>query len=60
MYTLIRSEAEYQRAIERIELIFDAKPNTPEGEELELLSVLIEHYELVYKIAFARVQLVAS
>jgi HTH-type transcriptional regulator/antitoxin HigA len=48
MYTLIRSEAEYQRAIERLEFIFDAKPNTPEGEELELLSVLIEHYEKQY------------
>ena len=48
MYTLIRSEAEYQKAIERLELIFDAKPNTPEGEELELLSVLIEHYEKHY------------
>lgn len=45
MYTLIRSETEYQRAIERLELIFDAKPDTAEGEELELLSVLIEHYE---------------
>lgn len=48
MYTLIRSEAEYQQAIERLEFIFDAKPNTPEGEELELLSVLIEHYEKQY------------
>ncbi|MDA0741997.1 MAG: hypothetical protein O2862_08795 [Bacteroidetes bacterium] len=39
MYTLIRSETEYQRAIERLELIFEAKPDTPEGEELELLSL---------------------
>jgi HTH-type transcriptional regulator/antitoxin HigA len=29
----------------RLEIIFDALPNTKEGDELEILSILIENYE---------------
>ena len=42
---LIKTEQDYDLVIERIEIIFDAKPNTEEGDELEILSILIEKYE---------------
>ena len=29
----------------RLDVLFDAKKNTPEGDELEVLSILIEKYE---------------
>jgi HTH-type transcriptional regulator/antitoxin HigA len=29
----------------RLEVIFDAKPGTPEGDELEVLGILIDKYE---------------
>jgi HTH-type transcriptional regulator/antitoxin HigA len=41
----IKTEQDYQIAIERLEIIFDAKPGTPEGDELEVLGVLIDNYE---------------
>lgn len=31
--------------MKRLELLFDAKPGTKEGDELEVLSILIEKYE---------------
>lgn len=42
---LIKTEADYEAALARIEEIFDAKPGTPEGDELELLATLVEIYE---------------
>lgn len=41
----IRNEKDYQAALDRLELIFDAKQGTPEGDELEILSILIDRYE---------------
>lgn len=41
----IKTEADYERALERLELIFDAKKGTDEGDELEVLAILIEQYE---------------
>jgi HTH-type transcriptional regulator/antitoxin HigA len=41
----IRNEKDYQEAMNRLELIFDAKPNSKEGDELEILGMLIEKYE---------------
>ncbi len=41
----IKSEKDYLQAMQRLEVIFDAKPNTPEGDELEILSILIDEYE---------------
>ncbi len=41
----IRTEQDYQRALCRIEDIFDAAPGTPEGDEAEVLTLLICHYE---------------
>ncbi|MDB5390435.1 MAG: putative transcription regulator with domain [Planctomycetaceae bacterium] len=42
---LIKTEADYHAALARIEEIFNAKPNTAEGDELDLLAVLVEAYE---------------
>lgn len=47
---ILRTEAEYNEACERIyQLINNSEdaiePNSPEGEEMELLSLLVEKYE---------------
>ena len=42
---VIKNETEYEAALARVEEIMDAVPNTLEGEELELLALLIENYE---------------
>jgi addiction module HigA family antidote len=42
---VIKSEEEYEQILKRIEDIFDSKPNTPEGDELEYLVDLVEKYE---------------
>ena len=42
---LIKSEKEYEEAVNRIEQIQDAVPGTEEGDELELLILLCEKYE---------------
>jgi len=41
----IRNEQDYQKALERLDVIFDAKRGTEEGDELEILSILIDNYE---------------
>lgn len=41
----IRNEADYEAALARIDALMDAEPNTPEGDELDVLTDLIEHYE---------------
>jgi len=42
---ILKNETDYENAMDRIETLFDSKPNTSEGDELELLSLLIEKYE---------------
>jgi HTH-type transcriptional regulator / antitoxin HigA len=42
---IIKTEAQYQAALARIERIFDAKPGTAKGDELELLLLLVQTYE---------------
>jgi len=44
----IKSELDYRQALERLENIFDATANTPEGDELEILGVLIDNYEKIH------------
>lgn len=44
----IKTEQDYERALERLEVIFDAKINSKEGDEAEILSLLIENYENLY------------
>jgi HTH-type transcriptional regulator/antitoxin HigA len=50
-WKVIKTEKEYQKALSYLDTIFDAKKGTPQGDELDLLSLLIENYESVkYKI----------
>src|SRR4051794_31253606 len=42
---IIKTEAEYEAAMRRIERIFDSKPATAKGDGLELLLLLVENYE---------------
>jgi len=42
---IIKSEEDYNIALNRIEEIFDAKPGSPEFDEMELLVKLVEIYE---------------
>jgi len=44
----IKTENDYQEALKRLEIIFDALPNTKEGDEAEIISLLIENYENQY------------
>lgn len=41
----IKTELDYEEALERIYVIFDAKLNTPEGDELDILATLVQKYE---------------
>lgn len=41
----IKTKRDYQAAMNRLEVIFDARPGTPEGDELEVLGILIDKYE---------------
>ena len=41
----IKTEADYEVALERIDALFDVKPNTPKGDELEILITLVSAYE---------------
>ncbi|MDL2141394.1 MULTISPECIES: helix-turn-helix domain-containing protein [Flavobacterium] len=43
----IKTEHDYDLALERVNAIFDAKPNTDEGDELDILVTLIEKYEQI-------------
>ena len=41
----IKNKKDYQNALERLELIFDSKKGSPQGDELEILGILIDKYE---------------
>jgi HTH-type transcriptional regulator/antitoxin HigA len=41
----IKSKKDYRKGLERLEVIFDAPIDTKEGDEAEILSLLIENYE---------------
>ncbi len=44
----IKTEKDYDSALNRLEVIFDALPDSKEGDEAEILSLLIENYENEY------------
>ena len=44
----IKTENDYDLALLRVNEIFEAKPNTKEGDELDILVTLIEKYELLH------------
>ena len=41
----VKNEKDYQRALRVLEKIFDANPNTPEGDQAQMLVLLVEDYE---------------
>ena len=45
-WKVIKTERNYQKALKRLALIFDAERNSKDGDELELLTLLIDNYEL--------------
>ena len=42
---LIKTESDYENALKRLEVIFDAKIGTPESDEADILGLLIDEYE---------------
>ena len=41
----IRGEADYERALRRVEELWNASEGSTEGDELDILATLIEAYE---------------
>lgn len=44
-FKLLNTEKEYDQALARLEVLFDAPANSVKGQEAELLALLIEEYE---------------
>ena len=44
---IINTEKEYDRALARINILMDADPDAPGGDELELLVTMVEMYEKI-------------
>ena len=42
---LIKTDADYQKALKRLEEIFDAKIGTPDSDEADILGLMIDEYE---------------
>ncbi|MFZ3055108.1 MAG: transcriptional regulator [Minisyncoccales bacterium] len=45
---IIKTEKDYEKALKRADEIWDAKPNSKEEDELDILVTLIEKYETEY------------
>ncbi len=43
--TPIKTKKDYEQALEAIDKLWDAKPNTKEGDMLDVLATLVEAYE---------------
>lgn len=41
----IKTEADYEAVLEKIEALWDARPGTPEGDGLDILATLVEAWE---------------
>lgn len=44
----LKTEKDYEKALERLEVIFDSPAHSKEGDEAEVLSILIDNYENEY------------
>ncbi|GMR01193.1 MAG: helix-turn-helix domain-containing protein [Gammaproteobacteria bacterium] len=44
----LKTEKDYEEALSRINDLMDAAPDTKEGDELDVLSVLVENYEAAH------------
>jgi len=42
---LIKTEADYQKALKKLEEIFDSMIGTPESDEADILGLMIDEYE---------------
>ncbi len=42
---LIKNKADYEKALKRLEILFDAPIGTPESDEADVLALLIDEYE---------------
>ncbi len=42
---ILKTETEYRQALERVDSLMEASPGSPEEDELELWSLLVERYE---------------
>ncbi len=47
-WNILKTETDYNRAIERLDIIFDADPGSEQFAEAELLGLLISEYEDVH------------
>jgi HTH-type transcriptional regulator / antitoxin HigA len=41
----IKTKKDYQQALARLEILFDAKKGSAKGDELEILGMLVDNYE---------------
>ena len=41
----IKTKKDYEQSLDRLAIIFDSKKGTEQGDELEILGILIENYE---------------
>lgn len=41
----IKSDADYRRALAEVDRLMDARPDTPEGDQLDVLATLVEAWE---------------
>ena len=44
----IKTENDYEKALKRLEMIFDSPLESKEGDEAEILSMLIDNYENIH------------
>ena len=44
----IKSESDYENALIRLEIIFDAPIDTPESDEADIIGLLIDEYEKLH------------
>ena len=44
----IKTESAYQAALARVEALFQAPQDTPDGDELDVLVTLVEAYEAIH------------
>jgi len=49
----IKTEEDYNNTLTQIESLMDAKPNTPQMDELEVLTTLVEAYEAQHYVIYA-------
>ncbi len=44
-WKVIKTQKDYLKALDRLKIVFDARKGSKNGDELELLSLLIDQYE---------------